>query len=153
MQLKHILAGGCGTTTITINLLDDSTFNIEYQDHWMGIDKLVLIIKGKYDSSTNNYYWLNIENIFDVYKQENIAFDGALGLELIVLNSSQILNKDDEFNVFIELANCGIFNNRDRLFNAVTYYHKNSLYQHKNNKNIKAIMKVFQGCKFYLSNQ
>jgi len=99
MKFKHCITGGCGSTVINLQL-QDNKFKILFKDHWMGSDKLDIIINGTYaNNDNNNYYFLDTTEILNGDK--SIEFDAKLTFEFIILNMKEIINDNDKAMEFI----------------------------------------------------
>lgn len=115
----HLKSSGCGQTKYILKLNNDRTFELTYDDNWMGREKCFLKLTGKYQNNNNNYYFLLSNRISDQKESLNMIEIDNFIIELVLLNQPEKLHHFDRDEEIIILAYGGIFNNYDSVFDAI----------------------------------
>jgi hypothetical protein len=132
MIYKYTLAGGCGSTRITLKLNDlDNQFEMSYYINWMGGSKTNYIIKGIYnkdntftmDTFNFNLYYLKINNIINLLDNtiiNDFKFDTHDNYLLILNQPRCLIYTDHEFEGLI-MANGFVFNNDELEYDSIIH--------------------------------
>ena len=149
MKFLYHIQCGSGNEILELKFIDTELFKINYQKEWMGSDKIKLELTGKYENYKNNYYFLVVDEVYNIVSDEKINIDGHLTFEVIILTSKQSINSKDHLMEFLTCAGSAFFNDENNSFDAIIYNHPQSYDEYCNDKIelISGFIKNTQLCK------
>ena len=118
VHLKHVYVCGSGCKLLDIELRDDKSFRMSFECQWMGQDTHGFSISGDYETTGNNYYFLNVAKLVNLSGK---TYDQGkrLTFELVLLTSPRSINKRDGLKHFFENAWCPRLNSDRAEFDAI----------------------------------
>lgn len=122
---KYQIQGGCGTTTISLQILDNNTFQIDSYSNWMGSEKSEYKLNGDYINKNNgNFSLLKIIEIRDHLQTYHLVT--PIYLEFIKFNKEKINldNTNDHIveGIFMGGINFNNFGDNDINFDSVILF-------------------------------
>jgi hypothetical protein len=120
MLFEHLICGGCGSTTVSLDL-NEKTFTLWIYYHWMGGNSLNAKVCGHVKNNGSNYYMCVTESI----DRAGICLECSFAFEVVVLTTAARFYKEDAVTEFLTCAGSAIFNNEEGSFDAIIFYDPN----------------------------